>query len=290
MGLSGGEPLPSLGPAASAVAGHPLSKSDGGSRPTSRARRGHLFGPWLFAVLGVGVVVVFFAVGGYGPSRQPGETFAPAAVAANKAVGSVAGGPWELVAAIGYAPAFGSQTSGNSTLGSGCSITPVVGTIVSSVYVPAFSGSFSSGAATWWGMFYFNPSTQHVLLVEVTEGAATPLLIASGACVAKLQNVSPVPPNLIDSSAAAATVWDQGGSLFASVHSKLSLNLEMAIAGGGTFDGYSLPGATWLIDYSPCPPLGLGGPTGSQPELEALVNATSGSLLAPFPLATSATC
>jgi hypothetical protein len=139
-------------------------------------------------------------------------------------------------------------------------------------------------------MFYLNPSTRHVLLVEVTGGTATPLLIASGTCVSKLQDISPVPPNVIDSSAAAATVWNDGGSLFASVHSKLSLNLEMAVAGGGTFDGYSLPGATWLIDYSPCLPLGLGGPTGSQPEFEGLVNATSGSFVVPSPVATSTTC
>lgn len=240
--------------------------------------------------VGVGVVVLFLALGGYGPLRQPGETFAPAATAANKAVDSVSGGPWELVAAIGYAPVSATQTSGNATLGSGCAIAPAGGTIVSSVYVPAFSGSFSAGAATWWGLFYLNPSTRHVLVVEVTGGTATPLLIASGTCVSTLQKISPVPPNLIDSSAAAATLWNSGGSLFASAHSQLSLNLEMVIAGGGTFDGYSLPGATWLIDYSPCLPLGLGGPTGSQPEFEGLVNATSGSFVVPFPVATSTTC
>lgn len=236
------------------------------------------------------MVVVIFALGIYGPSHQPGTTFLPAWTAADKAANSIPGGPWELVAAVGFAPATASETSGNSTLASGCTVTPAGGTITTSVYVPAFAGSFSAGAATWWGMFYLEPSTRHVLLVEVTDGTATPLLIASGTCLSAYQNLSAVPPAIVDSSAAAATLWNDGGSAFVSAHPGLSLNLEMAIAGGGTFDGYSLPGATWLLDYTPCPPLGLTGPGGSQPQLEAFVNASSGSLLVPFPLETTTNC
>lgn len=240
--------------------------------------------------VGVAIAVGVFALGAFAPSHEPGTTFSPAWTAANKAAASIAGGPWELVAAVGFAPVTASQTSGNSTLASGCAVTPVGGTITTSVYVPAFSGSLSAGAATWWGMFYLEPSTRHVLLVEVTDGTATPLLIASGSCLSTYQNLSAVPPDIVDSSVAAAAIWNDGGSAFVSTHSGLSLNLEMAIAGGGTFRGYSLPGPTWVIEYTPCPPLGLTGPAGSQPQLEGLVNATSGSPLVPFPLAASTTC
>jgi hypothetical protein len=135
-------------------------------------------------------------------------------------------------------------------------------------------------------MFYYQPTTQQVLVVEVENGAATPLLIASGACVSEFQNLSAVPADVVDSSAAASTAWSQGGSAFSSVHSNLTLNLEMAIVGGGSYGGTTI-GPTWLIEYSPCLPLGLGGPTGEQPEFEAVVDAVSDTATT---LVTSTTC
>ena len=247
------------------------------------------FWPVLVAVVVVVVVLAYFALAGIGSSGgSAGVSFATANGMANKSASGVPGGPWGLVTAIGYAPRVASQTNSSSSIGSGCTVSPPgSGSIPTTVSIPSFSGSFSSGNALWWGLFYYQPSTQQVLVVEVTNGAATPLLIASGSCVSTFQDLSPIPAGVVDSSTAASAAWVQGGSAFASVHSNLTLNLEMAILGGGTFEGTTI-GPSWLVEVSPCLPLGLGGPSGEQPTFEAVVNATSGTLASP--VVTSTTC
>lgn len=274
---------------ASASSPSPTSTKPGAARP--RAPILPRLGPLLFAAIGVGIVVAFFALGAFSPGGSAGlsggSSYAQAEAEANRSAGTVAGGPWNLVAALGYAPAASQQTSTSSAVGSGCKATPAgVGPIPTSVTIPGFSGSFSSGDATWWGMFYRASSGSEFLIVEVLEGTATPLAVASGACVSEFANLTAVPSNVVDSPVAASAAWTEGGSAFRSVHSGLALNLEMALVGGGTYSGSPL-GPTWFVDYSPCLPLGLGGPSGDQPELAAVVNAESGSAVT---AATSTTC
>lgn len=236
------------------------------------------------------VLVAYLALGGFAShsAGSNGTTFASADSLANSAANGVSGGPWHLVTAVGYAPAAASQTNTSSSVGTGCSVVPPgSGAIPSQINISAFSGSFSSGAATWWAMFYVSTSAPQVLLVEVANGAATPLLvITGGACVGSFLGLSAVPSTVLDSSSAMSLVWGQGGSAFVAAHSNVSLNLEMGVLGGGVIDGTSV-GASWAIDLSPCLPLGLGGPVGNQPEFEAIVNSTAGTVTTDV---TSTTC
>jgi hypothetical protein len=280
-------PLPGPGASPQPPAPAPLPPDSGASRP-SLARR---LWPVLAVVVAAVVVLSYFALAGFGTGGSnggsTGTTFGPAASAANRTLVNVPGGPWSLVTALGFAPASSSELSPSSSVGTGCNVSgPGGGIPPLSVEIPAFSGSFSSGAAPWWGMFYYQSASHEVLLVDVVQGVATPLVVASGSCVSTFSSLSPVPSGAIDSSTAAATAWANGGSGFVSFHSNLSLNLEMAIVGGGDYQGTHL-GPSWLIEYSPCLPLGQGGPPGNQSAFEALLDALTGSATT---LDTTTTC
>jgi hypothetical protein len=247
---------------------------------------------WAIATLVVVAVVVlgYVAVEGFGPGVSPhagnGSSYSAAEVLANKSANGVPGGPWELVTALGYAPAAFAQATANSSIVAGCTVSSAGEGLTTSVDLPAFVGSFSSGVAPWWGMFYYQPTTEQLLVVEVVNGLATALLIASGTCIASFQKLTPIPSDAEDSPTAALAAWDQEGSTFVSAHSNLTLNLELALIGGGSYQGTPI-GPSWLIEYSPCLPLALGGPTGSQPTFEAIVDALTGTVA---PVVTSTTC
>jgi hypothetical protein len=254
----------------------------GPTETTARAPLARRLWPVLVVVVVVAIVVAYFAVAGSGSGNSggggTGTLFSSSSAAADRSAVNITGGPWVLVTALGYAPSNTTSVGASSTIGSGCSVAPAGSSgIPTSVVIPKLAGSFSGGAASWWGMFYYQSSTQKVLVVEVVGGVATPLLIASGTCVSEFGNLTAIPTNVVDSSVAASAAWTGEGSTFVSVHSGLALNLEMAIVGGGSYEGTSL-GPTWFVEYSPCLPLGLGGPTGNQPQFEAIVDATSGSV------------
>ena len=243
------------------------------------------------AVLVVAIVVLaYFALGGFGPGGSGkgsnGSSYTTAEGLANTTSSRVAGGPWQLVTALGYAPAVEVQTSANSSLPTGCNVTSAGEGLSTSVVLPAFAGSFSSGLAPWWGMIYYEATTAQLLVVDVVGGVATALLIASGSCVSEFQKLAPIPSDAEDSPAAASAAWGQGGSAFVSAHSNLTLNLEIALIGGGSYGGAPI-GPSWLVEYSPCLPLELGGPTGTQPAFEAVVDALTGGVT---PIVTSITC
>ena len=285
MSLSEGDTvLPPSSPESPSVLSAPPPPGTG--RPGA-ARR---WWPIVAVVVVAIVVLAYFALGDFGPGGSGkggnGSSFATAEALANRTASSVAGGPWQLVTALGYAPATEVQASANSSLPAGCNVTSAGGGLTTSVVLPAFDGSFSSGQAPWWGMIYYQATTAELLLVDVVGGIAAALLIASGTCVSEFQKLAPIPSDAEDSPAAASAAWGQGGSAFVSAHSNLTLNLEIALIGGGSYEGAPI-GPSWLVEYSPCLPLELGGPTGTQPAFEAVVNALTGGVT---PIVTSITC
>jgi hypothetical protein len=230
----------------------------------------------------VAVVVALIAAGTFTPggSGKSGASvsYVTAAQASNTASAEVPGGPWNLVSAIALDSPVATSSAANSSVGSGCTLTPVGSAgIPTSVYIPGFAGSFSSGVAPWWAMVYYQTTAQELLVVQVVNGSAVPLATAVGSCTSSFQTLNTVPANVVDSSVAAAAVWNQGGSAFVSAYSNVSLFMEMVLLGGGTSHGVTF-GASWVIEYTGCNPLSSGGPSSSQPVFEAIVDALSGSV------------
>jgi hypothetical protein len=136
-------------------------------------------------------------------------------------------------------------------------------------------------------MIYYQTTTHELLMVEVVNGSAVPIATAVGSCTASFQNLDTVPSGVVDSSVAASTAWDLGGSAFVSAYSNVSLYMEMLLVGGGTSGGVTF-GANWLIEYTGCNPLSSSSSAGSHPVFEAIVDALTGSLTTTS--STSRTC
>jgi hypothetical protein len=232
----------------------------------------------LVVVVVLVVILALFATGVFNSTNASSTTptFRGISGAANRTAGQVSGGPWDLVAVLGFDTSTGTTVPVGSSVGANCTLVSAgSGPTPTSVYVPAYHGTFASGESPWWGMIYDQRSTHQILLVQALNGTVEALAVGSGLCGATFQNFTTVPSNAVDSSAAASAAWGQGGSVFASAHPSLDLSMEMALIGGGTFQGIPV-GTVWAIDINPCGALGSGGPTGSQPDFEAIVDAETG--------------
>ncbi len=239
------------------------------------------------AIVVVGVVAVTLAGSG-NSTNGTAPTYSSAARAANDAAGGVPGGPWDLVVAAGLNLATATTAAANATVGSGCSYTsPGGGPASTSMFVPRYGGSFSSGGSPWWGMIYFQPSSHDVLLVAVVNGSAQPVLIASGTCTTTFENYTLIPSHVVDSSTAASVVWNTGGSTFLSTHSNLTFNRAVGLLGGGK-QCVVTTGPCWLVEYTPCNPISQSNPTGNVPVFYAVVSGTTGSVIAALP--STSTC
>jgi hypothetical protein len=244
----------------------------------------------IVAVVALVIVLALVAGGVFNStsSNPATPTYSRAVGPANQAAAPVSGGPWQLVAAIGYdAPAALSVPTG-SAAGANCTYTGAgSGTVPASLYVPAFHGSLSSGESPWWGMIYTQRATHQILLVQVLNGSAQAIAIGSGPCALPFQNFTTVPSNVVDSSVAASAAWSNGGSAFAAAHGSLNLSMEMGLIGGGSLGGLPI-GAFWVIQLTPCGAFGTGGLSGSQPDFEAFVDAETGNVT--FASATTTQC
>jgi hypothetical protein len=234
------------------------------------------------------VVVLILALVGVGifhsssPSTAPPSPATPrysvASGAANRSAAQVGGGPWDFVAAFAVDTPAAVVVPTSTSVGANCTLLPAGSNLPpTNLYVPAFHGTFASGESPWWGMIYAQRAAQEILLVQVLNGTAQALAVGSGACGTAFQNLTTVPSNAVDSSVAASAAWSDGGSAFAAAHSSLSLNMEMILVGNGTFEGVPIE-ASWVIQITPCGPLGTAGPNGTQPDFQALVNAETGSV------------
>jgi hypothetical protein len=239
-------------------------------------------------VVGVIVVVAIFATGIYphsGPSNSTTPAYSAAASTGRTSANSVSGAPWSLVAAVGIASQAGITFPVPSNPSSNCSFSPVLSGSIPPIDIPAYS-DFSSGLSPWWGLVFVNESAHAALVVEVVNGAASPVGRVSGACVAALSDAHAISSGVVDSPTIASSIWGNGASAFVSSynsnHPGGSLNLAMALYGGGSLNdslssSLSL-GASWLYVITPCGLEGQGGLSGSQPAYVSIANATTGSI------------
>jgi hypothetical protein len=261
-------PAATPSPPASAVSPRPL------------ARR---LWPVIVAVVAVLVIlaVIAFAVLS-GPSGGVNAT--PSFSGARSSAGSVAsatpGGPWTLVAAAGVVSPAGLSSSINSSVDSNCTFTPSSSSgFPIPIHVPAY-GSYSTGGAPFWLMVYVDPAVPELLIVEVVNGTAQTLGTGTGLCASSLSALHGVPTGALDSANTSAEVMSGGGSAFVAAHANLSMNLLMAVYGGGTIPDEGLDegltGASWIYLITPCSESSQ--LSGKQPAYLALVNATTGQI------------
>jgi hypothetical protein len=236
----------------------------------------------------VAVVVVVLAVllsGALSPtsSGDTGVTFRPAWSAGNQTATAASSANWNLTLAAGYDSPM-SVSFGISNITQSCSITPVGNSPVqTAISIPAFSGSLKSGDSPYWLLAYEQNSTGNVLLVSVSNGAARPIGVVSGACVGMGLLDIAVPGDVMDSSAAASLAAAAGGSAYVAAHP--GTFLTMGLVGG--IQGSSV-GPLWSFQYSPCGPFGGQSFTGNASALIIEMSALNGSIF--VALNATATC
>lgn len=125
-------------------------------------------------------VVIGLTVDGIVPAVAPGTTsgsvevttFYQAVSLSARFADHVPGGPWLLVDAGGFAWTYPVNVTGGG-FGTTGSCAPVGGNVPLN-QVPAYSGDYSSGAATFWDLSYVSPSNASgVLDIAVMDGAAS---------------------------------------------------------------------------------------------------------------------
>jgi len=277
-------PGPSTSPPAlpASPATSPTSAAPSSPAPPSPSPMARRLWPVIAVVVVLGVILALVAAGVFsstGSSRGGANpTYSGASAAAGPVAGAVSGGPWSLVAAAGIDTPVGATTNASTTTSSNCTFTPLgAGKLGTTLHIPAYHGQFSAGASPFWGLIYIDNSTQQVLLVAVLNGTALALATGSGSCTQTFGSLQAIPSNVVDSSTAAPAAWNDGGSAFVTAHSSLTLTMEMGLVGGGSFGGLPI-GPTWVVTYSPCSAFGVGGPSGTQPEFIALIDALTGAI------------
>ncbi len=291
MGVEGTETAPTAPSASrSTPTGPPAPSLLPPLRPTRTRRTWAAIAVIVVAIIVLGFLAFTFLLG-FGSTGAGGPvsvTYLNAAAASDPLAGSTAGGNWSLVVAAGVELSEAAVASTSATVGGGCTYaSPGGGPPPPTVYVPNYAGSFESGKSPWWAMAYYRSATQQVLLVEVVNGTANALLVASGNCTASFASLTAIPSSgLADSPASASAVWNGGGSAFVAAHANLTYNAEFALLGGGSACLNSL-GVCWGYLYTPCNPLVPSSSSLSYPVFEALVNPVNGGL---FTRATSMNC
>ena len=238
---------------------------------------------YLAAAVAIAVAVLLVAVfvlpsfGGSGSNSgnaNPALTYAGARPVADRTASGFAGGGWTLLVAFGLVSATTVPAPANTTAFgnlTGCMLTPE--TNFTGLSLPAFSGNRSAGTAPAWEFGYRN-SSNTLAIVSVINGEGLVLATLTGTeCSFFVGALSPVPSDVINSSAAAAAVEPEA-SAFLSAHPNASA--EFALIGGISLLGRGI-GPEWSILYNTC----ALGPTatGTGEGFNATVNALSGKVL-----------
>jgi hypothetical protein len=201
-------------------------------------------------------------------------TYSGARPVADRTAGGFAGGGWTLLFAAGLVSATAvSVPSNTSALGNitGCTFT-LVGNIAG-LSLPAYAGNRSSGAAPAWEFGYRN-SSDTIAIVSVIDGQGMVLATLTGfECSLYAQLFSPVPADVINSSAAAAAVEPKAASFLAEYP---NASAEFALVGGVSIFGHGIV-SEWSVMYSTC---ALSpSATGTGAGFNATVNAVTGAVL-----------
>ncbi|HZY69477.1 MAG TPA: hypothetical protein VFF67_00670 [Thermoplasmata archaeon] len=249
-----------------------------------RPRRGVAIGA-AAGVIAVVVVVALLVVGVIPGLNRPGGlasslTFSQAESAAATSSGSVSGGPWSAIAALGVQSSSARSVTVSTTNLSG----PVAGCVgttlrpVSSLSLPSSAGSFAGGLSGAWVVLLHN-GTGAVLVVLVADGVSTPVYLASGGGLCQLigSDLASLPSGVIDSPTAVRTALDAGGSAFLAAHPRA--NLTMEILGGIAVFGFST-NPTWQVQIADCPAYSFNDTVATAPAFNATIDAVTGSVRA----------
>ena len=247
--------------------------------PTTPASPGRKMLYVMVAVVVVVVLLVAFVVlptlTSSGSGASGALTYSGARPVADRTMSGFQGGGWTLLFAAGLVTPTGESIPTNtSALGNlssaGCTYTIV--TSASTYTVPPYTGNRSSGAASAWEFGYRN-GTDALAITSVINGSGSVLATITGTeCAIFAQLLTPIPGNVIDSSAAAAAVWTYAAT-FLSAHPDASG--EFALLGSVSLFGQSIP-AEWSIIYTTCALSAT--PSGTGEQFNATVNALTGAV------------
>jgi hypothetical protein len=185
----------------------------------------------------------------------PGVAYSQAAAMAATSAASVPGGPWSAVGGLGLIVRSAVPTSTaelNATLAPDVCAAQLLSGASSVTSIPATTSSASSGQSEAWLVLFTNASAG-LLSVAVLAGSSTPLLTYTylGACAATGISLS-LPPDYLNSPAAAATAASHGGSAWAG--SRATYDVEEYLSAEVTFAG-EVPITTpsiWEVSYTTC--------------------------------------
>ncbi len=199
-------------------------------------------------------------------------TYTQAEPVASSGVAGFSGGGWALLEASGYESSqAASLPFGGSVSGTGCSFVPAPGS-TGNIDFPAFTGSYTGGAAPSWA-FLFRNASGYIAVVTVTQSGSSVLGTISSAC-GLFGLVLPIPSGVINSPQALSPVASNI-SAFLQAHPKA--NESFALLGGISFLGARI-GAEWAVNITTCPDASTAVvAVGSS--FNATVNATSGQVI-----------
>jgi hypothetical protein len=191
------------------------------ARPSGPSRRA--IGAVATVVVVAVVVVILFAglipgihpFGNNGGSSSPGATTeAGSFAAAQKFANGVSGGPWALGGAIGSDYTLGVTDSSSSFENSTC---PLEDSGISTLTLPGYNGSYSTGYAEAWLFLFASTSSSAHLFLVAQNGVVSELgEVTAAACYSTLVAL---PSGLTSSTAAAsAAASNSNVTAFVSTH------------------------------------------------------------------------
>lgn len=161
-------------------------------------------------------------------------------------VNGAPGGPWTLIAADGVVSLEGMTVNGS---GWGTATCPLTGGNATVVDVPGDNGTYYSGNAEGWYLFYTSPGTGRgaELFLFVRESTVYDFgeLVGGSGCVSILPGVA-LSSNLIDSTtAASAAARTTAGTAYiaANPHANATYSLS---------ESPIWPPAVWLMHFDAC--------------------------------------
>jgi len=261
-------------PEGSAVPSSPPPAPAGPSPP--RTRRNVWIAVAAVAVVAVVVIAIFVLMIGSNSSGVNATVGTPVPYSQAVATGisgalSASGGPWTLVAAEGLGIPGGVTSPNLDSIGqSGCVYTPSPGA-PTTVSFPGTPSNASAGELSTWIFFAKNTAASAILLIEVSDGSATPLVTATGAsCVGTFTGLGAInATGVLDSPAIASELNQGGGATFLQNHTGAT---EVFILLGGESETSGNP--TWTLLYSTC---GFAATSGSGTEITANYYAVTGT-------------
>jgi hypothetical protein len=243
--------------------------------PPHRRNQWIAVGAVVVVVIVVVAVLAFTLTGGPGTGGGGIPLGTPATYGQTVPIASsegqlASGSPWTIVAAEGlYLPSGISGPDFNVFGGSGCTYTPAPGS-PGTIVLPGTPTNATPGAVATWMFFAKNTALNTILLIEVSNGVAAPLVTATGsACVATFTDLGTITAtSAVDSSAVAASLNAGGGTAFLQSHPGA---VELFVLLGSSAADAGEP--VWSVSYTTC---AFAASSGTGSEITALFNATSG--------------